>query len=121
MFGMEEMEFPRVRVRVKAATVGDLGVGSVMSDFLRACGPPNVGPAVPAVPGVAKALDRAFSWVGDSARGNPGFESNRMALGMELVSSWAIMMRQSRGNERSISGRGPSCPLPCESEAPCRG
>ena len=56
MFGMDEMEFPRVRERVKAATVGDLGVDSVTREDLRACSPPNVGPAVLAPPAPTKAL-----------------------------------------------------------------
>jgi hypothetical protein len=116
--GIEEMELPRARVREKAATVGDRGVDSVTSDDRRACDPPKVGPAVLAVPEPLKTLDRACGCVGDSARGEPGFESNRIVLGIDMNSSWAMMMRQSRGNSRSISGRGPSWPLPRESEAP---
>ena len=51
MFGMEDMELPRVRTRVKPPTVGERGgaVGSVARDDLRAWTPPKVGPAVLAV------------------------------------------------------------------------
>lgn len=122
MFGMDDIELPRVRVREKLATVGDLGVvDSVTSDDRRACRPPKEGPAVAALPAPPKALDRVFGCVGDSARGGLGFESNRIVLGMEAVSSWAMIIRQSRGNSRSISGSGPSWAVPSESEAPCRG
>ena len=128
MFGMDEMELPRVRTRVKAPTVGDRGgaVGSVASEDLRAW---RLAPMDPAVLALAlalalpppKARARVFGLAGGSARGGAGFESNRMALGMAGVSSWAMIMRQSRGNSRSISGSGPSWPLPGVRGAPWRG
>lgn len=123
MLGMEDMELPRVRVRIKLATVGDLGVASVASEERRAWAPPNEGPAVlePAVAELPKPRPRAFGWVGDSARGGGGLESNRTVLGSEAVSSCAMMMRQSRGNSRSISGSGPSWAVPVDSEAAWSG
>jgi hypothetical protein len=121
MFGIEDMEFPRVRARVKVLTVGDLGVGSVTRDDLRACCPPNEGPTVLAPPAPPKSLVRACDCGGDSARGGAGLESKRMVLAVGLGSSWAIMILQSLGNSRSISGRGPSWPLPRVRDAPCSG
>jgi hypothetical protein len=121
MYGIEDMEFPRVRARLKVPTVGDLGVGSVARDDLRACSPPNDGPAVLAPPPLPKSLDRAFDGGGVSARGGAGLESKRMVLAVGLGSSWAIMILQSLGNSRSISGRGPSWPLPRVRDAPYSG
>jgi hypothetical protein len=116
MLGIEDTEPPRVRMRVKPPSVGERGaVGSAASDDRRACRPPRAGPAVLAVTALAagpKALARVFGRLGDSGRAGAGLESNRIVLGMAAVSSWAMMMRQSRGYSRSISGRGPSWPLP---------
>jgi hypothetical protein len=101
MLGMEDMELPRVRMRVKPPVVGERGgaVGSVASDDVRACSPPNVGPAVPVLAALMppNARARGFGDVAASRRGGAGFESNRIVLGMAGVSSWAMMMRQSRG------------------------
>jgi hypothetical protein len=107
MFGIEDMELPRVRTRVNPPTVGERGgaVGSVASDDLRAWRPPSIGPAVLAVlmlvvlltPAPPNVRTRGFGLVGGSGRGGAGFESNKIVLGMAGVSSWAMMMRQSRG------------------------
>jgi len=101
MLGMEDMELPRVRMRVKPPTVGERGgaAGSVTSDDVRACSPPNVGAGVLALLALAapNARVRRLGDVGASTRGGAGLESNRMVLGMAGVSSWAMMMRQSRG------------------------
>lgn len=121
MFGMEEMELPRARTRVKAPTVGDLGVGSVTRDDLRACSPPKAGPTVLAPPAPPKSRDRAFGCRGASARGGAGLESKRMVLAVGIGSSWAMMILQSLGNSRSISGSGPSWPLPSVRDAACSG
>lgn len=40
---------------------------------------------------------RGLGLVDGSGRGGAGLESNKIALGMAGVSSWAMMMRQSRG------------------------
>src|SRR5690349_19221603 len=103
MFGMDDMEEPRVRVRVKLLTVGDLGVGSATSEVRRACRPPKDGPAVPAVAALEPPKPLVRVWVGDSARGGPGLLSNSTVLAMCAKSSWAMIMRTSRGNSRSIS------------------
>lgn len=124
MLGIEEIELPRVRERVKAATVGERGVDSVTRDERRACMPPYEGAWEVAAAGAAggpKARERVVGWVGDSGRGGLGLESNRMVLLLPLASSWAIRMRQSRGNSRSISGSGPSWAVPSERAAPCSG
>lgn len=100
-------------MRVKPPIVGDRGaVGSVASEDRRACKPLKAGPAVLTLAADTpepKALDRVWEMVGDSARAGAGFESKRIALDIAGVSSWATMMRQSRGYSRSISGSGPSC------------
>jgi hypothetical protein len=91
MLGMDDTEPPLVRIRVKPGNVGDLGtVGSATSDALRACTPPNVGPAVLAVAAVMpgpNARERAVESGGESGRVGAGFESNRIVLGVEPVSS----------------------------------
>ena len=119
MLGMDEMEAPRVRVRAKLLTMGERGGGgSAASDVRRACRPPSegAGTADCVLPKV-----RVRVWVGDSGRGGAGLLSNSTVLAMWAKSSWAMMMRTSRGNSRSISGRGPSWPLPGVSGAACSG
>ena len=120
MEGIEDMEPPRALVRVKEPMVGDLGVGSVTKEDLRACIPPEV-PEEEEAPVAPKVLARVFICVGDSVRGEPGLESKRMFLGIDINSSWAMMMRQSRGNSRSISGKGPSQAVPGKRDAAGKG
>src|SRR5690242_12845356 len=130
MLGMEDIEEPRVRVRVKLLTVGERGVGSAASEVRRACRLPNAVGAAPLAVAVAVAVAvaalgppkaRERVWVGDSARGGPGLLSNSTVLAMWAKSSWAMMMRTSRGYSRSISGSGPSWALPGVSGAACSG
>ena len=94
MFGMDDMELPRVRTRVNPPTVGERGgaVDSVTRDDLRAWRAPGGGAGVAAVvvllPPNARA--RGFGLVGGSGRGGGGrgrlrVEQDRLGHGGRLI------------------------------------